>query len=195
VLDTPTDVSGELETLEADLKRLEAEHNMFFTGRLPCPPWETRWRVEAALKRLDGHPPSKFGDRFRFQTLQSRHAMFAGLWDCGLRAREEGRPGPFSHMRPPANTPPAPTGDRSVDVTSFCDPMEQMDKLEELYERLVDVRREQGDGAVPFHRFADLVRTQVTALRKDRATEVAFRVAVKDGKIAFTARGLKGVPQ
>ena len=38
-------------TLEAELKRLEAEYNMFFAGRLPRPPWETRGRVEALVKR------------------------------------------------------------------------------------------------------------------------------------------------
>ena len=37
-----TDIKKDLMTLEADLKRLEAEYNMFFAGRLPRPPWETR---------------------------------------------------------------------------------------------------------------------------------------------------------
>jgi hypothetical protein len=40
----------------ADLKQLEAEYNMFFAGRLPKPPWETRARVEALVKQYDrGH--------------------------------------------------------------------------------------------------------------------------------------------
>jgi len=38
----------------ADIKRLEAEYNMFFAGRLPRPPWETRNRVGAMIKRYDG---------------------------------------------------------------------------------------------------------------------------------------------
>ena len=28
--------------LEAEIRRLEAEYNMFFAGRLPRLPWETR---------------------------------------------------------------------------------------------------------------------------------------------------------
>ena len=89
--------------LEADLKQLEAEYNMFFSGRLPKPPWETRARVEALVKQFDrGHIPNT-GDRFRFTTLQSRYATFIDLWDRGLRAREEGRPGPFAQKRAPTS--------------------------------------------------------------------------------------------
>ena len=50
--DEKPDVARELTTLEAELKRLEAEYNMFFAGRLPRPPWETRGRVQALVKRL-----------------------------------------------------------------------------------------------------------------------------------------------
>jgi hypothetical protein len=67
-----------------------------------------------------------------------------------------------------------------------------MDKLHELYERLADARREAGEDAVPFHKFADLVKEQVKRLKQSGSPEVAFRVAVKDGKVNFTARGLKG---
>jgi len=45
---------------------------------------------------------------------------------------------------------------------------------------------------VPFHKFADLIKTQVKKLRQTGSSEVAFRVAVKDGKVALTARALKG---
>jgi hypothetical protein len=45
----PTEVQRDLLTLEADLKRLEAEYNMFFSGRARRPPLETRGRVEAMV--------------------------------------------------------------------------------------------------------------------------------------------------
>ena len=38
-----------------------------------------------------------------------------------------------------------------------------------------------------------LVREHVTELRKWGSPEVAFRVAVVDGRVSFTARALKGV--
>ena len=45
---------------------------------------------------------------------------------------------------------------------------------------------------MPFHKFADLVKSQVKKLKSSGTPEVAFRVAVKDGKVNFTARPMKG---
>ena len=185
-------IERDLQRLEADLKQLEAEYNMFFSGRLPKPPWETRARVEAIVKQYDrGHIPNT-GDRFRFVTLQSRFATFIDLWDRGLRAREEGRPGPFPQHRPAKEPEKKGPDDRILHVSSFRDPVREIDKLTELYESLAEARREVGEAAPPFHKFADLVKSQVRKLRQTGTTEVAFRVAVKDGKVSFTARALKG---
>ena len=49
----PTDIQKDLTRLEGELKRLEAEYNMFFAGRLPRPPVETRGRVAALVKQYD----------------------------------------------------------------------------------------------------------------------------------------------
>jgi hypothetical protein len=184
------EIDRELQVLEAELKRLEAEYNMFFAGRLPRPPWETRSRVEAIVKRLDRQHIANYGDRFRFTTLQTRYARFVELWDRALRAREEGRPGPFPQAQKPAAAPIRPQ-DRIVRVTTIQDPMREMDKLHDLYDSLAEARRESGQDAIPFHKFAELIKTQVNALQGKGTTEVAFRVAMKEGKVAFTARPMK----
>jgi len=186
----PTDIERGLHVLEADLKRLEAEYNMYFSGRLPKPPWETRSRVEAMIKQLDRSYIQNYGDRFRFSTLQSRFATQADLWDRGLRAREEGRPGPFAQKRPAPVAAPKRPEDKVLHVSAFRDPTKEMDKLHELYESVAEARRAVGDEPVPFHRFADLVKSQVKKL-KTAGTEVTFRVAVKDGKVNFTAKAVK----
>ena len=193
---TEGNIQADLQQLTSDLKRLEAEYNMFFAGRLPRPPWETRGRVDAIFKRWDRRRIDTSVDRFRFQALQSRYAAFADLWDRGQRAREEGRPGPFGHAAP-REAPPkkeTPHEHRILHVTAFRDPLREMDKLHALYDSLMDARREAGDDVVPFHRFASLVKEQVTRLRDDESAEVAFRVDMKDGKVNFTARALKGEP-
>jgi hypothetical protein len=69
--------------------------------------------------------------------------------------------------------------------------MREMDKVHALYDSLMEARRGLGEDVVPFHRFAALVKDQVTKLRDSGTAEVAFRVAVKDGKVNFTVRGLK----
>jgi hypothetical protein len=189
----PPSIDKDLTRLEVELKQLEAEYNMFFAGRLPKPPWETRARVESLVKQYDRAYIPNTGDRFRFSTLQSRFATFIDLWDRGQRAREEGRPGPFMHQRPAKEPAKRAPDDRILHVSSFRDPVREIDKLTELYESLAEARREVGEDAPPFHKFADLVKNQVKKLRQTGSAEVAFRVAVKDGKVSFTARALKGV--
>jgi hypothetical protein len=187
----PSETERDLQRLETALKQLEAEYNMFFAGRLPKPPWETRSRVEAMVKQYDRAYIQNYGDRFRFNTLQTRFATFIDLWDRGLRAREEGRSGPFPQKRADPPAAPKRAEDKVMHVASFRDPMREMDKLHELHTSLVEARREVGQDAVPFHKFAELVKAQVQKLTPSGG-EVAFRVAVKDGKVTFTARALKG---
>ena len=118
------------------------------------------------------------------------YKTLADLWDRGLRAREEGRPGPFSQIAPKAKEKKKSDANL-VHATAFKDPVREMDKLHALYDSLMDARRTNGEDVVPFHKFAALVKNQVTKLRDAGNAEVAFRVAVKDGKVAFTVRGLK----
>jgi hypothetical protein len=186
-------IEKDLRRLESELKHLEAEYNMFFSGRLPKPPWETRALVEALVKQHDRTYIVNTGERFRFTTLQSRYATFIDLWDRGLRAREEGRPGPFPQKRAAAGPVKKGHEDRILHVASFKDPVREIDKLTDLYESMAEARREVGEEAPPFHKFAELVKNQVNKLRHSGSPEVAFRVAVKDGKVSFTARALKGV--
>ena len=191
----PTAVERELQRLETEMKRLEAEYNMFFAGRLPKPPWETRSRVDAIVKQFDRAHIQNYGDRFRFLTLQSRYAAFTDLWDRGLRAREEGRSGPFVRKRKEEKAEPKKAKDRVLLVAAFKNPVQEEDKLHDLYDSLVEARRSIGEDALPFHKFADLVKTQVKKLRENGSPEVAFRVAVKDGKVNFTARAMKGTKE
>jgi hypothetical protein len=188
----PKDLERELQVLESDLRKLEGEYNMYFSGRLPRPPWETRGRIEATLKRLDRSYIQNYGDRFRFMTLQSRFSSFVDLWDRGLRAREEGRPGPFARRPREAKKEPAKAGDRVLIVASFKDPLKEMDKLQDLYDTLRDAREELGEQNIPFHKFTEVVKSQVAKLKNDGSSEVSFRVSVKNGKLNFTAKGLKG---
>jgi hypothetical protein len=185
-----TDIQKDLQLLAAGLKQLEAEYNMFFAGRLPRPPWETRSRVQALVKKWDRGYIQSAADRFQFDTLQRRFQTFADLWDRGLRSREEGRAGPFG-APPPRPQPPPKPAQQVVHTTAFQDPMREMDKLHSLYDSLMDARRDVGEDVVPFHRFAALVKDQVAKARGDGAAEVGFRVTVSEGKVNFTVRGLK----
>lgn len=191
-----TELERDLLQLEATLRRLELEYNMYFAGQLPKPPWDTRRRIEAMLRRFDRAYIQSAVDRFRLSTLQSRFSTFAELWDRGLRAREEGRPGPF--YKPPRAAPepePAPPeSSRVLGAATVSDLAHEGEKIEALYESLIEARRQVGtDEPLPFHRFAQIVKGQVAKLQQSGSREVAFQVSVKEGRVAFTARGVKDV--
>ena len=185
-----SELQKDLLELTADLKRLEAEYNMYFAGRLPRPPWETRGRVQAMIKRWDrAYMEGSTADRFRYEALQSRFQTMIDVWDRGQRAREDGRSGPFAqHLKKRAGRAEG----QVLHVTAFKDPLREMDKVHALYDSLMDARRKSGEDVVPFHRFAALVTDQVSKLRQTGTNEVAFRVALKNGKVNFTVKGVKG---
>lgn len=188
----PKDIQRDLELLTSELHRLEVEYNLFFTGRLSRPPWETRRRVDTIIRRWDRGYIETGVDRFRFSTLQARYSTFTDLWDREMRAREEGRVGPLSRKPPPAAEAPPPQRDAPKRSSfSFTDPLQEMDKLENLYEKLMDARREAGGNTVPFHKFANLVKAQVKKLRDSGHASVTFHVTEAQGQVSLTARGSK----
>ena len=188
-----SDIERELNVLEAELKRLEAEYNMYFAGRLPRPPVETRTRVEGIVRRLDRMHIANTGARFRFSTLQSRFAKLVELWNRTMRVREEGRGGAGPKVPSLETRPPQPV-DRTLSVATVGDPSQDEHKVRELYESLSSARHAAGEDTIPFPKFVDLLKTQIGSLATSSGDEVVFRVAMEQGKVAFTARVVKTGP-
>ena len=147
-----TDVQRDLQTLEAELKRLEAEYNMFFSGRLPRPPWETRGRVEALVKRCDRgyiRTPA-IASASRRCSRGSRRSSTCGIAACA-RAKKGARARSRSRRRERRPKKPDAGGAQVLHVTAFRDPMREMDKLHALYDSLAGraPRGRRGRRAVP----------------------------------------------
>ena len=188
------EIDRELQVLEAELKRLEAEYNMFFAGRLPRPPWETR-----EPRRCDGQAARSPAHRQLRRPLPVHHAADA-LRDVhrpvGSRAARArgGRPGPFAQPAKPAADASSRSGRRTASCTSppsatRCVRWTSCTTCTTAWPRR---GARPAQDAIPFHKFAELIKTQVAALKDKGSAEVAFRVAMKDGKVAFTARRDEG---
>ena len=244
----PSEFDREMRALEAEMKRLEAEYNMFFAGRLPRLPWERKARVEALVKTYDRADKPNTADRFRFQTLQARFVKFLELWDRQLRDREgSGRskpkrspgtaapaevatseasasakaatdtpievpapsvPAPAAaapaspkppsaparasrkHHAPGRPPQPPPPSERELHVMKLPAAAEG-ERVKELYERLAEAKRQVGETPLPFDRVAALVNAQLQK-HGSSAGDVAFRIAVKDGKVSLTVKPAKG---
>ena len=194
----PSEFDQEMAQLEAEIKRLEAEYNMFFAGRLPRLPWETRARVDKLIKRYDRTPMKNTAQRFRFATVQTRFVKFCELWERNLRAKEEGRQirGHRNLTEQPSRATPQAKKDgeaehsKVVHIAAIRDPNKDADQLKSLYDQLSQARKDAGADPLPYKQFAAVVKAQVTKLGGDKAS-VKFRVAVKDGKVTLAARADK----
>ena len=192
-----SDFEKQMLHLDAEIRRLEAEFNMFFAGRLPRPPWETRTRVTALVKRHDQSYINNTADRFRFETLQTRFYKFLELCDRQMTNREMGRPmpgmrravAPEPPKASPATTAPkaAPAGDQSIRVPTSADATE---RAQEVYQRLTEAKKAAGETPLAFDRVAALVEAQVEKYRRD-GKELDFNIAVKDGKVSLTVKPVK----
>ena len=200
------DFDREMNNLDGEIKRLEAEYNMYLTGRQPRQPFETRKRVDALVKKFDRQYIQNTADRFRFLTIQTRYAKLCELWERQLNSHDFGKPKrgatfssapvrePKAEDKPAAEARKAPEpkegGEKVVHVASFKDPDAEGGRVQELYERLAAARKETGEAPLAFDRVAALVKAQVEKYR-DGGTEVAFRVAMKDGKVSLTVKPVK----
>lgn len=193
-----SDFEKQMIHLDAEIRRLEAEFNMFFAGRLPRPPWETRARVAALVKKHDQSFIRNTADRFRFESLQARHAKFIELWERQMTNRELGKPmrgGRMPEAPAPvaaaAASPAARAAAREEEgVVKFgraADPDAESRRVQELFDRLSAAKKEVGEAPIAIERVQALVRAQVEKFGAE-GVGVAFRIGVKDGKVSLTAK-------
>jgi len=83
-------VDEELSLLEDSIRRLKIEYDVYFGGGSKKPPADTEWRVTSLLKKYsDGHRMN-FSQRFRYNSLQQKFALYNGLWQQKMKIKEEG---------------------------------------------------------------------------------------------------------
>ena len=213
----------EMMRLEAEIRRLEGEYNQYFAGRLPRPPYETKNRVTALVKKHDNSYIQNTADRFRFEGLQARFYKFIEIIDRQMTNRELGRatfgkrPSPppgaatpaaaaagsapaaknsKADPKAPAQTAPQMAAGRAKDtaekVVKFNKAEAGADsRVKELYEQLAAAKKQVGEQPPAYERVAALVKAQVSKFADD-GTHVAFKIALKDGKVSLTVKPEKG---
>jgi len=192
--------------LEAEIRRLETEYNMFFAGRLKRPPFETQNRVAALVKKHDQSYIRNTADRFRFDSLQNRYQKFLDLVERQMMNRELGRPVMGAKRSPPPAPPkeeektkkeeqqPTPVAAASPPPKAAAPPAVPKspvdDRVQQLYEQLSAAKQKAGEAPVAMDRVAALVKAQVDKF-KSSGQDVQFKVALKDGKVQLTATPVK----
>jgi hypothetical protein len=84
-------VDEELTLLESQLRRLKIEYEVFFSNPTKRPPTDVEWKVLSLLRKFsDGGGRMSFGQRFRYNAIAQRYAIYSDLWRKKARIREEG---------------------------------------------------------------------------------------------------------
>src|SRR5262249_34923959 len=82
-------IDQDLERLEAEMRRLKIEYDIFFNGGMVKPPLDTKGRVETMIKRLFDVKGMTFGQRFKYNGLVARYNVMRELWRRQMQRREE----------------------------------------------------------------------------------------------------------
>lgn len=178
-------IEADLERLEASIRQLKVQYDMFFAGALPRQPFELRAQCEHLVRRYSNAPIRKYVHRFHFNALVSRYNSLAEFWTKTLRSIEEGnRPVPALLERHDG-------GERTITTCRVQDPRRERESLKILHDCFVEARRKIGihDTKVSFESFVQGVTSQADRLRRSSGCEeVELRLVVENRKVHLKAR-------
>src|SRR5580700_1261948 len=200
-------VDEELNQIERDIRTLKIEYEQFFGGGRPRPRADTQWRVESLLRRYNERTGElSFAQRFRYNNLAQTYAKYVDMWRKKTMQKEAG--GQQRHFgaaakaieaeraRQVAAAPPAvsPEGHgvavaerkaAEAFAASFSDPEREKERVQELYQKLIEARTETGEkaGAPSLKDFEGFVHKKTKELKDKGNEEVEYTVSVEGGRV------------
>jgi hypothetical protein len=181
-------VEEDLDRLEENIRRLKIEYESFFGGGSPRPPSDSVFRVERTIKKYNSALGElNFGQRFRFNQLAQRYALYNDLWRKKLREREEGRAAPASRASN-AEIVTVPSPFRVV----CSDPENERDNVAALLEAYLHAKRQAGEGSttLDLELFSKFIGDKTRQIKESLGCEkVTFTVRVEAGKVTLKAEG------
>lgn len=182
-------VDEELNLLESQLRRLKIEYEVYFSNPTKKPPTDIEWKVLSLLRKFSDGGRMNFSQRFRYNEMAQRYAVYSDLWRKKGRIREEGYRRPqdallsVQGVRPEEHQPQhhpvygishaASTGAATAQaqagpLTVQCsDPRAESDKVQQLYRALATAKSKAGEAqAGNFDSFQAFVQKKTDQIRK-----------------------------
>lgn len=200
----------ELNVLDAQLRRLKIEYEIFFSNPQKRPPTDVEWKVLALLRKFsDGGGRMNFSQRYRYNEMAQRYAVYSDLWRKKSRIREEGYRRPqdallsvqgvrvaedehkaahhpvygVSHAAAAAATSSQPFTLHNVDQG-------EREQVERLYNTLVAAKKKAGEpvsGGIDS--FTAFVQKKTEQIRKQyKCDNVEYSVELTDGHVKLKAK-------
>ena len=89
-METPVTTDEELNVLDSQLRRLKIEYEIFFSNPTKRPPTDIEWKVLSLLRKFSDGGRMNFSQRYRYNEMAQRYAVYSDLWRKKSRIREEG---------------------------------------------------------------------------------------------------------
>jgi hypothetical protein len=194
-------VDEELNLMESHLRRLKIEYEVFFNNPQKKPPSDLEWKVVTLMRKFSDGSRLSFSQRFRYNEMAQRYAIYSDLWRKKSRIREEG-------YRRPQDALLSVQGVREEEheqkhkvfgvghhedqpfVVQCSDAKTEAEKVEKLYQALSDAKKKNGESVSgSLDSFKSFVQKKTQEIRKQHKCEkVEYAVEVQDGKVKLRAK-------
>lgn len=168
-------IDEELTVLDSQLRRLKIEYEIYFSNPTKRPPTDIEWKVLSLLRKFSDGNRMSFSQRFRYNEVAQRYAIYSDLWRKKNRIREEGYRRPQDALlsvqgvrveehvpehkvygvghaatasAAAAATPAAatPAAEEKKAFTMQCaDARAERDQVQKLYQALTDAKKRSGE--------------------------------------------------
>jgi hypothetical protein len=204
-------IDEELTLLESQLRRLKIEYEVYFSNPTKKPPTDVEWKVLSLLRKFSDGGRMSFTQRFRYNEMAQRYAVYSDLWRKKGRIREEGYRRPqdallsVQGVRPEEEHAPqhrtaygvsaaaaaakAPSSARPLTV-ECSDAAAERDKVETLYKALSEAKKKAGESVSgTLDSFAAFVQKKTDQIRKQQGCQaVEYTVEMQDGHVRLKAK-------
>ena len=207
-------IDEELNVLDSQLRRLKIEYEIYFSNPTKRPPTDIEWKVLSLLRKFSDGGRMNFSQRFRYNEMAQRYAIYSDLWRKKSRIREEGYRRPQDALlsvqgvraeedhKPQHHTAygvghaaAAAAAAASAGATSQPFTLHSVDKaereqVERLYNTLVAAKKKAGENVSGnFDSFTTFVQKKTQEIRKQYGCEsVEYSVELNDGHVKLKAK-------
>ena len=201
-------IDEELTLLDNNLRRLKIEYEVFFNNPSKRPPTDIEWKVLSLLRKFSDGGKMSFSQRYRYNEMAQRYAIYSDLWRKKSRIREEGyrRPqdallsvqgvrGEDEHVREShpvygVGHSAAPATEEAPFTVQCSDATAERDKVETLFRKLSDAKKQAGEPVSGnLDSFTSFVKKKTEQLRKQYGCHtVEYTVEMQEGHVRLKAK-------
>jgi hypothetical protein len=207
MLEIPVTTDEELTVLDTQLRRLKIEYEIYFSNPNKRPPTDVEWKVLSMLRRFSDGVRMNFSQRYRYNEMAQRYAIYSDLWRKKSRIREEGYRRPQDallsvqgvrtteeelkpHHHPVYGVAHAGDAAASQPFTFHSVDQGEREQVERLYNTLVAAKKKAGENVSgTVDSFAQFVQKKTEQIRKQYKCEnVEYSVELSEGGVKLKAK-------